>query len=252
MSRSSSRKRRHVPRRQVLSYVGLGLLAVATAGVVGFAFLTPAPPVAVPDKVNSYYSATPTARPEADLVTIIGDSYTGGSDMGGNKAANWVALVQKTTDTANLANNGMGGTGYATAGDNFATRVPTTVFPSTDLVVFFGSRNDIVNTPKAVGTNAASAYAQVHKIAPKAKLLVIGPAWGGSDIPDEMLPIRDAIKEAATAAGATFVDPFEEQWFLDSPEAKAMIGDDGVHPTDAGHAFLAKKIGPKITAALAK
>ncbi|MGA7055683.1 MAG: SGNH/GDSL hydrolase family protein, partial [Mycobacterium sp.] len=40
-----------------------------------------------------------------------------------------------------------------------------------------------------------------------------------------------------------FVDPIGDRWFVDRPD---LIGADGVHPTDAGHAYLAAKIAPLI------
>ena len=48
-----------------------------------------------------------------------------------------------------------------------------------------------------------------------------------------MLQIRDVLSAAAAAAGAAFVDPIADRWFVDRPD---LIGADGVHPTDAGHA----------------
>ncbi len=34
-----------------------------------------------------------------------------------------------------------------------------------------------------------------------------------------------------------------ERWFVDRPD---LIGADGVHPTDAGHQYMADMIGPRI------
>jgi lysophospholipase L1-like esterase len=62
-----------------------------------------------------------------------------------------------------------------------------------------------------------------------------------------MLQIRDILRMQAGFAGATFIDPIAERWFVDSP---ALIGADGVHPTDAGHAYLAGRIAPLISAQL--
>jgi len=36
-----------------------------------------------------------------------------------------------------------------------------------------------------------------------------------------------------------FIDPLVEGWFVGRPD---LIGSDGVHPNDAGHAYLAAKI----------
>lgn len=207
------------------------------------------PPVS--QKVQDYYSNPPAPKPHPDLVTIIGDSYTGGSSEGGNKAANWVARVQQTFDQANFDNEGVGGTGYTSQVNSFGSRIAGSIGPNTDLVVFFGSRNDVASPPATVGAAASSAYAEVKRIAPKAKLLVIGPAWGGGPVPEPMLEVRDAVRAAASASGASFVDPLADRWFL-TPDTEILIGADGVHPTDEGHAFLATAIGPQISAALAQ
>ncbi len=62
-----------------------------------------------------------------------------------------------------------------------------------------------------------------------------------------ILQIRDALATVARASGATFVDPLAERWFVDRPD---LIAVDGVHPNDAGHAYLAQRIAPLIAAAL--
>ncbi|MDP9694967.1 UNVERIFIED_ORG: lysophospholipase L1-like esterase [Arthrobacter globiformis] len=207
------------------------------------------PPVS--QKVLDYYKNPPAPRPDPDLVTIIGDSFTGGSNEGGNKAANWVARVQQTLDRANLDNEGVGGTGYASHVNNFGSRIARSIGPNTDLVVFFGSRNDVASDPASVGASASAAYAEVKRIAPGAKILVIGPAWSGGEVPEPMLEVRNAVRGAAVASGATFVDPIARGWFL-TPETQVLIGADGVHPTDQGHAFLADAIGPYIRASIAE
>ena len=45
------------------------------------------------------------------------------------------------------------------------------------------------------------------------------------------------------------VDPLADGWFVGRPE---FIGADGVHPTDAGHAYMADKIVPLIRAQLSE
>jgi lysophospholipase L1-like esterase len=206
-------------------------------------------PSPVSQKVLDYYTNPPTARADPELVTVIGDSYTGGSSEGGNKSANWVARVQQTLDQANLDNEGVGGTGYASQVNSFGSRIARSIGPNTDLVVFFGSRNDLGSDPATVGASATAAYAEVKRIAPDVKILVIGPAWGGSEVPEPMLAVRDAVRDAANTSGATFIDPIADGWFL-TPETAVLIGADGVHPTDEGHAFLAEAIGPLISAAV--
>ena len=65
--------------------------------------------------------------------------------------------------------------------------------------------------------------------------------------PPAVLQIRDVLHAQARAVGATFIDPIAERWFVGRPD---LIGEDGVHPTDAGHAYMADKIAPLIAARL--
>lgn len=75
-----------------------------------------------------------------------------------------------------------------------------------------------------------------------ARLLVIGPPWVDENVPNNILTIRDRLKIAATKAGATFVDPIADEWFFGADAA--LIGSDGVHPTDAGVQYTAERILP--------
>jgi len=80
-------------------------------------------------------------------------------------------------------------------------------------------------------------------------LLVIGPPWTDSEPPIDVLYIRDILSGQANEAGATFIDPISDGWFVGRPD---LIGPDGVHPNDAGHAYMAEKIAPLIHAQLSR
>lgn len=187
-------------------------------------------------------------------VAFIGDSYTGGSDMGGNESANWtsgVAAQIGATSPIVIRKAAISGIGYVspgTVGKTFLDEVPAAVTPGARLVVVFGSRNDL-GKPGDVGQAATRVYAAIRDIAPDAKLLVVGPPWINGDVPAGLVADRDAVKAAAVAAGATFVDPIADGWF--SGANARLIGSDHVHPTDDGHAYMARLIAPHIQAALA-
>ena len=89
----------------------------------------------------------------------------------------------------------------------------------------------------------AGTFLQARLTAPAAKLLVIGPPWPTETPPPAVLRIRDALRDQAWGAGALFIDPIAEGWFVGRPD---LIGGDGVHPNDAGHVYLAEKITPLI------
>lgn len=225
----------------------LAALAAATAAVIALWSVA----LQNPGRADTAGTAlpTPTTTTEPPVVAVIGDSYTGGSDEGGYGAANWTQRV-----AAALADEGTpvtlsvaveGGAGYVAEGvegGTFGELVPEAVAPTAEVVIVFGSRNDSGDISDA----AAATLAAVRAAAPTATLLVIGPPWVDDDPTANVVASRDALAAAAADLGATFVDPLAEGWFADG----ALIGEDGVHPTDEGHAYMAELILPHLRAAL--
>jgi lysophospholipase L1-like esterase len=188
-------------------------------------------------------------------IAVIGDSYTTGGDLGGLGSNGWTARAwqwlnqQGTPVSADVAAEG--GAGYGTRGNRgsvFEDLTADAVKPDDVLVVFFGSRNDQGVDPTQLSILAWGTFQLARRTAPKARFLVIGPPWPTADPPDAVLRIRDALKYQAAIAGATFIDPIATGWFVGRPD---LIGKDGVHPTDAGHAYMADMIAPLIRAQLA-
>lgn len=187
-------------------------------------------------------------------VAVVSDSYTTGGDEGGLGEKGWTTrawqmLAQRGVPTT--ADVGAeGGAGYGTRGNRghlFEDLTATTVQPDDTLVIFFGSRNDRGVNPAQLSILVYGTFQLARRIAPAAKLLVIGPAWPTADPPSDVLRIRDVLAYQAGVAGATFVDPIAAAWFVGRP---GLIGADGVHPTDAGHVYMAEKIAPLILAQL--
>ena len=149
-----------------------------------------------------------------DHVAVIGDSYTTGTDEGGqgqNAWTNrtWLTLahqgVQISPDVASEAR-----AGYVVRGDHgsvFEDLTGRAVHPDDALVVFFGSRNDQGVDPMQMAGMAHDTFDLARRIAPSSKLLVIGPPWPTADPPFDVLYVRDALNSQADWAGATFVDP---------------------------------------------
>lgn len=189
-------------------------------------------------------AATPTP------IAVIGDSYTTGSGEGGNGPQSWPELAWGL-----LAQRGVeiradvaaeGGAGYGQPGNRgsiFEDLTARAVRGDDVLVVFFGSRNDQPVDPAVYPNMAAGTFQLARLMAPTAKFLVIGPPWPTADPPSQVLTIRDSLRRQALAAGAVFIDPIAEGWFVGRPD---LIGGDGVHPTDAGHAYMAERIAPLI------
>ncbi|ORB29920.1 Rv0518 family GDSL lipase [Mycolicibacterium parafortuitum] len=187
-------------------------------------------------------------------VAVIGDSYTTGSDQGGNGAQGWTPQVWEALTDHGIAVTptvvAEGGAGYCVRGNRggvFEDLVVRAVRPDDVLVVFFGSRNDMPVDPSRLSISMYGTLRLAKQIARAADLLVIGPPWPTLNPPPEVLRIRDVLSYQAELAGADFVDPIAAGWFAGRPE---LIGKDGVHPTDAGHAYMAQKIAPLISSRL--
>jgi lysophospholipase L1-like esterase len=225
----------------------LAMLGIALAVAVGMIGHRTAP--ARP------YQAAARGTP-IDHVAVIGDSYTTGTDEGGqgqNAWTNrtWLALARQGVQVApDVASEGRAG--YVVRGDHgslFEDLTGRAVQPDDALVVFFGSRNDEAADPAQMAGMAHDTFELARRIAPSSKLLVIGPPWPTADPPFDVLYVRDILSGQAREAGATFIDPITDGWFVGRPD---LIGPDGVHPNDAGHAYMAEKIAPLIHAQLSR
>jgi lysophospholipase L1-like esterase len=185
-------------------------------------------------------------------VAIIGDSYTGGSPEGGYGLDGWPSVLDRSLREKGyfvaFQVAGLGGSGYSGVGPNgqsFVDAVPDVVRPDTDLVIFLGSRNELNVDPNVLRAAALEAYGNAQTIAPTARLTVIGAPWVNENIPEVVRLMNDNLAVAASQVGAQWVDPtVGEGWFF--AEDAAMIGADGVHPTDDGHIFMASRIEPLV------
>jgi lysophospholipase L1-like esterase len=200
---------------------------------------------------NQPESMGPTV-PQPALV-FIGD-FTDGSNEGGVGDQNWTALVgndiRQTRSVRVVADGNGGGSGYVVRGSSptFSDQVRSLVTADAKVVVISGSRSDVVVETSAITAAALETYSLVHTLAPRAILVVVGPTWGTSNPSDAVLATRDALREAAAASMAYFVDPIGDAWFTKGEPG--LIGSDSVHPTDAGHHRISELMTPIVTAAL--
>jgi lysophospholipase L1-like esterase len=189
-------------------------------------------------------------------IAVVGDSYTTGGELGGLGGKGWTTRAWQLLSRQGIAVApdvaAEGGAGYGTRGNHgsvFEDLTNDVVKPDDAVVVFYGSRNDQNVEPTQLSILMWSTFQAARRTAPSAKFLVIGPPWPTADPPGWVLGIRDTLKYQAGVAGATFFDPIAQGWFVGRPE---LIGKDGIHPTDAGHAYMAEKIAPLIGAQLAR
>ena len=77
---------------------------------------------------------------------------------------------------------------------------------------------------------------------------MIGQSWTSNSPPSSVTGLRDTLRTEATAAGATFIDPLAERWFV--TDTTQLVSRDGVTLTDQGHRYLAEQLQPRVAAAL--
>lgn len=197
---------------------------------------------------SRYTTPTTTPGPAARPITVIGDSYT----IQGPTPFPDITRRTLTKEGVRVVLGdigGISGTGYVnpgTAGSTFGDRVRL-VTPDDQVVVFVGSRNDWNASPEELTTATRDVYAEALRIAPNARLLVIGPIWPEGDPPPGVLQARDVVRDQSVAAGAVFVDPLAEGWMVGDP---LLVKPDGVHPNEAGNIYLAEKFTPILQSVL--
>lgn len=209
------------------------------------------PYTCIPVSSPAAVSSTPPVPGTPERIAVIGDSYTSGSPQGGTGNKRWTAVL-----TDRLRSRGFdvttdvgaeGGAGYVHAGNTsggvFADKIDAAVKPEDKVVVFFGSRNDSRALEGEMAHATCEAFRKAETAAPQAQLLVIGPPWVNSSPPASVTRARDIIRNRSQELGLRFIDPIADGWFADRPD---LIGTDGVHPTDAGHAYMADKITPLV------
>lgn len=174
-------------------------------------------------------------------VAVIGDSYSRGTVLGGLGSANWTAVLA-TARQWRLDDVAVGATGYVASlppsGPYASAQLDQALADDPALVIVQGSINDGFFDPAFVGAAASTLYAEIHRRDPDARLVVVGPFVVGQ--PAGPSALRDAVARAARDAGAMFLDPLAEQWFAGTA---GTLSADGVHPTDAGHAVFAGRVG---------
>lgn len=180
-------------------------------------------------------------------IYVVGDSYTGGSDMGGNGFANWTKIAQldlrERGIRATFKVDAVGGTGYvngAVDGDSFPDRIAETAPSAADIVLVFGSRNDMNWPSEQIDSAVDSLVATARVRSPNATIVLVGPSWVSENLTPEIVRVRDALASAAEADGVEFVDPIADEWFFGAQSE--LIGEDGVHPTDEGHVYMGGKM----------
>jgi acyl-CoA thioesterase-1 len=245
-SRSSSRKkRRNKSGGKLWAIIGLSLATVAVIGTVAaLAGVSAARDAAVQESLDSYVpTGIPTEEPQkvAPTVLFIGDSYSAGTGAS-TLDTRWTTLVSKELGWLEQ-NQALGGTGYimtngkiACGSDycpNYPEKIALVEGVTPDMVVISGGRND-GRTPAGYTETVTATIESAQTRWPDATMVVTSPLWDDDPAPSWMAGSIAAVRDAATATGASFVDlgqPIEGH-----PD---YVIYDSVHPDDEGYRAIA-------------
>lgn len=180
----------------------------------------------------------------------IGDSLTDGT-FANSYWESWACLAGQLLNW-NVIPSPVGGTGYLANGGGggkvkYRDRFVSDIVPiAPDQIVFSGSYNDSGFTPAAIQDEANALYALAKQTLPNANLIVVGPQVPVAvTAPGTYTYIRDALKAAAVANGAQFIDPVgypnATSWITAANQAAFISTIDNVHPTVEGHRYEAKR-----------
>ena len=240
------------PRERLVLLVLLLMTGIAVGTSAWYAS-NRTPPTYTPAPKDVGAQAEPTAGAPAPtavrspVLAFYGDWFVSGTTRGGSGAAGWPAIVSRRIGADGTVPHAATDAGYvrpsSTTADTFDTLAQKAPEPNADVTIVFGGRNDYRATPPEIAAAARRTFATIRAAAPQTRLLVIGPAWTNPEVPAALPPIRDAVQQAATASGATFVDPLADRWLFDNPE---LLSADGISLTDAGHVYLADHIEPVV------
>jgi len=173
---------------------------------------------------------------------FLGDSFTSGWNGAGLGSRGWPALVgaARGWKVVNLA---VPGTGFINPGwtnQPLGSRISAAVRRDPAIVFVATGHNDSRWSTSATIAAAERDIDRLHAGLPDAMIVIVAPIWQDGSPPSRCLDLRDALRRKAAAIGATFIDPLAERWFAGA--SHRYIGSDGLHPTNAGHAWLAGRV----------
>jgi lysophospholipase L1-like esterase len=207
---------------------------------------------------------------------VMGDSLSAGSAQNTALAlGTWVDRAADLLGFADVWNSAIGGTGYITA-TRFLDRIgdlSAANWGAADLVVIEGGYNDSGGNSQQAIQDAARAFFQAVKaVQPAAQVIVLGVHSPSGSPAASLVNANAGVRAAALAETLAFVDQQSGEvlaatgatvraattsWVTGTGRvgtttgvgnADVYIGTDGVHLTDAGHRYKARRVADAIQA----
>jgi hypothetical protein len=109
-----------------------------------------------------------------------------------------------------------------------------------DYVLIDGGRTDMWEPPEQVVAAADEYIKNVHSDWPKAKIVVLLPAYATPEVAANYSAVADGLRRAAESVGAYVIDPVEQGWYRDIDVRS--LQKDRVHLNDHGEIYYARQV----------
>jgi lysophospholipase L1-like esterase len=223
---------------------GLAVLTVLVLAGAVWTIVKPYPgePWRPPRTAAAAQTPAPEPATPRPVAAFAGDSYAEGSGATSARLR-WSSRVARQMGWREL-NFGQGETGYVDQGEPPDTaalpqRVPAVVAADPDVVVVWTGLNDVAGGYPMPKIRAAinTTYTHLRRGLPQARIVAVAPIWPDGDPPARILRMGNLVQSAAARVDAEYVET--RRWYDDLAGLRA---DDGLHPDDAGHRMLARRL----------
>ncbi len=99
--------------------------------------------------------------------------------------------------------------------------------------------------PEVYGKALEQYLQQVSRLWPTAKIVVIAPSYLSAEPYSDYGTRITLISKIVESFGGIVIDPIAEGWY-EGVDVSTLLLSDGVHPNQAGHLFIAKKLGESL------
>lgn len=196
-------------------------------------------------------------RPLGPRAIVLGDSFTAG--FGGDARFTGYAPLLGALMGWDCWPSGVSGTGYLATYQpgtlRFRDRAQTDVLNyNPEVVIIAGGVNDQQASAANLSSEAAMLYAMLQQGLPNARIVVVGPWNMHAVVSPSLQSVHDTLAAQAASAGLQFVDPFGwvsgDTGNIANPQptgsATYYTAADDLHPSQAGHEYLARKLAAEL------
>lgn len=244
--RRMPRSVRRLPRRRLALVAALSAIALCAAVLGLWRPWTPATPIAAgPGEPVVAVEPAPLALPEHPRVLVFGDSWTYGS-AAASPTLGYAYVLSELLGAETIV-DGVRGSGYLRPGwdgPDFGTRIAA-LDPAIDpdLVIVQGSINDRLLIDEDYPHAVDAAWDRLQVLFPRARIVVLGPAPHALPIAKGTIRIDHALDRLAAERGWHYLSPIAEDWITEANYAQVIdTGAGRLHPTTAGHRYLAERV----------